>query len=801
VGWALAALALPVCPAPAQPVQPPAGQQAPDPFSPYDGRPVRSVRFEGLSRVSERFARNQIRTAEGQAFDSSVVSADIRRLYALYEFETVEAAVEPNPDGSLDVVYTVRESPIVQDVQVVGNRRIPDDDLAEEVARVNLTAGVPMDRFRIDRARRAIEDLYRDAGYYTARVGVDEAELDHGVVLFRVREGPRVRLMGIRFEGARSFTEKQLRQHVRSKTASLLRKGALDLESLDADVTALVRFYQGEGFLDARADRRLDIAPNGREAIATFLIDEGPRYRLRRVRVERIDGVDRPPLFSAEQAVGLIATKPGDAYANNAGVQASLALLRAYNRLGYVDADVRRQELRDPDEPLVDLVLQVIEGERVRVGEVVVQGNTITRQKVVRRQLRFWPDRPMDVQSITESEQRLQQTRLFARPSPQLPAGGAKITLQPEDPADPGHRDVLVQIRDTETGSIAFIAAVSADAGLIGQISITERNFDLGNLPRRPGELFSRRRWRGAGQTLQIVAAPGTEIRNFGLSFTEPYLFESDLSLGVSGSFRDRIFDEFDERRLRGTLSLGRRFGDRWTSSLTLRTDTVELNDLDPDAARDAFAVADQNTIFGVGVGLVRTTVPPTERVFPTRGSRTELSVEQVFGDFTYNRLNVEHQFFVPVSQDALGRTSVLSFRLSGSWIPQEGDAPIYERFFLGGTSFRGFDFRGVSPRGIANDTGLPGRNPRGGHWAFFAGAELTRPIYQDVIALVGFVDSGTVTDSIGLDDYRLSIGAGLRIKVPALGPVPLAFDFGFPILKEDGDETRLFTFTADIPF
>ena len=759
------------------------------------------MRFEGLGRVSEQFARNQTRTIEGQAFDSSVVSEDIRRLYALYEFETVEASVEPNADGSVDVIYTVREAPIVQDVQVVGNRRIPDSDLADEVARVNLVAGVPMDRFRIDRARRAIEDFYRAAGYYTARVVVDETELDNGIVLFRVREGPRVRLMATRFEGVRSFSEKRLRQQVRTKTASLLRKGALDLDSLDNDVTALVRFYQSEGFLDVRADRRLDVAPNGREAVATFLIDEGPRYRLRQVRVERIDGEAGPPLFSAEQVIGLIATKPGDAYAHNAGVQAAQALLRAYNRLGYVDADVRRQELRDADEPLVDLVLQVTEGQRVRVGEVIVQGNTITRQKVIRRQLRFWPDRPLDVQSIDESERRLQQTRLFARPSPQLPAGGAKITLQPEDPADPGYRDVLVEIQDTETGTISFIAAVSADAGLIGQISITERNFDLGNLPQRPGELFSRRRWRGAGQTLQIIAAPGTQIRNFGINFSEPYLFESDVSLGVAGSFRDRIFDEFDEERLRANLSLGRRFGDRWTSSLSVRTDTVQLQNLDADAARDAFAVADQNTIFGVGFGLTRTTVPPTERIFPTRGARTELSVEQVFGDFTYNRLSLEHQFFVPISQDALGRTSVLSFRFSGQWIPQKGEAPIYERFFLGGTSFRGFDFRGVSPRGIANNTGLPGPNPNGGQWAFFAGAEYTRPLYQNVIALVGFVDSGTVSDSIGLNDYRLSVGGGLRIRVPALGPVPLAFDFGFPILKEPGDETRLFTFTADIPF
>lgn len=778
-------------------------QAAPDTsaFSPYDGRPVVAVRIEGLQRVSDRYARNQLRTVEGQAFSSNAITNDIRRLYSLYEFETVEAAVEPHADGSLTVVFVVKEAPIVQDVQSIGNRRLSDEDLAEEVARVNLIAGVPMDRFRIDRARRAIEELYRSKGYHTVEVLIDEDELANGVVLFRVREGERVRLMATRFEGARSFSEKELRRNVGTKAASLFRKGALDEESLDTDVTSLIRFYQSQGYLDVRVDRRLMFAPNNREAIATFIIDEGPRYRLRAVRTERTDGVDAPLIFSPEQVTGLIPTKPGDAYAVNAGATAVRAVLEAYNRLGYVDAEVDRVELRDPEEPFVDLVIRVSEGERYRVGEVIVQGNTISKQSVIRRHLRFWPDRPLDVQSIDESERRLRLTRLFALPSPGNPAGGVKITMQPEDPAEPNYRDILVEIEDADTGSVTFLAAVSADAGLIGQIAITERNFDIMNPPRGFRDLFTRRGFRGGGQTMQIIVAPGTEIQNYSISLTEPYLFETNTSLSVAGSFRDRIFRDYDEERLRGSIGFGRRFGDRWTANLGLRADNVSLNDLDADAPVDAYAVEDSHGYFGVGLGLTRTTVPPTERYFPTTGSRTELSIEQIFGDFTFTKILGEYQFFLPVQQDALGRTSVLSFRLAAGWIPQSGEAPIYERFFLGGSSFRGFDFRGVSPRAIANDTGMIGSNPNGGEWSFFFGAEYTQPIYQDVLSLVGFVDTGTVTDDIGFDDYRVSVGVGVRVRVPVLGPVPLAFDFGFPVLKQDGDDTRLFTFTADIPF
>lgn len=129
------------------------------------------------------------------------------------------------------------------------------------------------------------------------------------------------------------------------------------------------------------------------------------------------------------------------------------------------------------------------------------------------------------------------------------------------------------------------------------------------------------------------------------------------------------------------------------------------------------------------------------------------------------------------------------------------GDAPTFERYYLGGKSMRGFDFRTVSPRGVRQDNGLPSDDPIGGTWSFFWGAELQQPIYEDTLALAFFLDTGTVADEFTFDDYRVSVGTGLRVYIPLLSPAPLAFDFGFPILKEDTDEKRLFTFDVDLPY
>lgn len=796
-------------PAPSLGAQPAAEQ----PRSAFEGRLVSSVRVEGLSRTPEQLARNQLRVAPGRPFSSQTADEDIRRLYRLGEFSSVDVRVEPQPDGSVAVVYQVEEAPLIVDVQAVGNSQVSDQQIAQAV---DLAAGQPVDEFALDRAVRAIRELYRSRGYFLADVTVDEEELKAGVVLFRIREGVRLRVRSVRFQGARAFSPAQLRRQVTTKVAGLFQQGPLIENTLQSDIAQLTRFYRDAGYLDARVDRDVLISPDGREAIVTFLIDEGPLYTFRSVHLVRADSPaargQAPPtdpessrglVFDAQQVIGLIEMKPGAVYGVGRASQAVRALTEAYWKLGYADVNIISQELRAVDEPRVDLLLVVDEGERFRTGEIVVQGNTLTKQSVILRHVQAQPDRPLDPGALEETRRRLLNTRLFdaVRNPP-------RVTIQPESPRNPGYRDVLVEVTETNTGSVSFGAAVSSDAGLLGSISLTQRNFDITDTPETLEELFAGRAFRGGGQEFNLSASPGTEIQNYAISLSEPRLFETDYSLSLSGFFRTRFFRDHDEDRLGARVSLGRRFGDRWTASLSLRVERVELNDIDADAPVDLFEAAGPDTLIGAGLALTRTTVPPSQRFRPQRGSRTELGVEQIFGDFTFTKIRAEQQFFLPLYEDARGRAGVLSLLASVNYIPQTGEAPLYERFFLGGRTFRGFDFRGVSPRGRRNDTGGPSDEPIGGEWAFFAGLEYEHPLYGEVpgsgdpvIGIVGFLDTGTVTTDPGFEDYRVSVGLGLRLRVPALGPIPLAFDFGFPLAKQDDDDQQIFSFNVDLPF
>lgn len=828
---------------PPAPPEPPAPEEAaPEPAaeSPFQGRPIRRIVLrrpgpavdgvpgpaEPLDPALEQLTRNQIRSQEGAPYDDELVRSDLSRLNRLARFKTIDVGAEILGDGGVALVFTVTPQPIITAVQTVGNRRFSDQDILKDL---DVLVGTPVDNFQLDRACRFIEDKYRSRGYYLAQATVDQAELEtNGAVIFRIREGEQIRVTDIRFEGNASFSAGELEGEIRTRKAWLLGRGLLDDDRLESDVSALVAFYRDRGHLSVRADRVVRPSKDGREASVTFVIDEGPVFLLRRVDVffeDLVESTHRTEAearaaaapgqfvlalgpeeyvvygtgrFTLEQIAGLLEIKPGDVYSVDRVDRSVKAVRDAFGRLGYVDARVERRERRDPDSPSVDILLTVRQGRPFTTGVVEIQGNDITKQNVIRREILVRPERPMDSTAIERTERRLRNLNLFDNRPGQL-----KLTVQPESPEHPGYRDLLVEVKETNTGEFAIGGAVGSDSGVTGRIALTQRNFDVGDFPESWSDLFSGRSFRGAGQTFQIEALPGSEIQTYSIGLSDPALFDSEYSGSATAYYRDRIFRDYDETRFGGRFSLGRRFGERWTASVPIRLESVDLSDIDPDAPTDVFAVQDENSITSIGLALTRQSLD--DRVFATEGTAVRLAAEQVGafgGDFTFTVFSGEAAVFLPLSEDFLGRRTVLTLSNRVSYIPQDRpEVPIYERFYLGGSNFRGFAFRAVAPIGVRNDTGGPSDTTVGGTWLFFLGAEVRRPLFQDFLYGVLFIDSGTVLFEPGFEDYRVSVGAGLRIRIPALSPVPIALDFGVPIKREDTDRKRIFTFSIDLPF
>jgi outer membrane protein insertion porin family len=365
--------------------------------------------------------------------------------------------------------------------------------------------------------------------------------------------------------------------------------------------------------------------------------------------------------------------------------------------------------------------------------------------------------------------------------------------LLPSTTYQPGPRirqaDLVLNGFPARTGRIMLGGAVNSDAGITGQLTIDERNFDICRWPRSFRDMFSGTAFRGAGQTFRIEAAPGSDFQRYTMQFADPNLFGyKPVSMSVSGFLYDRRFNDWDEERIGGRLSFGYRVTPDLSVSAGLSGQNVRITRPRVIGVPQLDDALGDNALYSGEVSLKHDT--RDSPIQASRGHYFDFSYEQVFGSNDYARFELEYRKYWLLSQraDGSGRQTVsYSTKLGFSGT----DTPIFENFFAGGyATIRGFDFRGASP--------VVGGVEVGGRFQWLNTVEYMFPITaDDAFRGVAFVDFGTVEQDIEInkENYRVAPGLGLRVAIPMLGPAPLAFDFAYPVAKADTDQKRVFSF------
>lgn len=748
---------------------------------PTDGMPVSDVRIEGLDTLSEAYVRRIITTLPGQPYSRRQVEEDVRALLRTRKFLNAFAQTDVH-DGRVAITFQVQEKPCLVAVELSGNKRFTNVELYEDTP----VPGTPLDLYATRRAAADMLEKYRRAGYYYATVELDENTLQReGRALYRITEGPRVKVRNVEFEGNRYFGRPRLRMIVESKTYIwLFRTGALDEDQAERDALGLQQFYRDEGFLDARVDYRLDFDPIERADVnLVFVIEEGPRYRVNAINVEGNE------VFPASRIAEVMRLQPGGVLREEARRTDASRIRDLYGEIGYVETGVAIQPEFTEQPDVVNVRVTVVEGNRSRFGRITIRGNQRTRDEVVRRELRFFPGEYYNTVEARAAARRVQETGLFRQGS---------VTIVPLDDVQ-GYREALVTVEETETTQFLVGVGVSTDNGILGSLSIDNRNFDIADWPRSWREFFSARAFRGDGQRLVFQAEPGTEVSRFRIAFTEPYLADKPLRLDTSVYLFQRGREAYDEERLGLTLGLSKRFYggvlDGWAIEGAGRIEAINIDSVDPFAAREIREAKGNHVLTALKAGIVRDTTD--SRILPSEGYRLGFSWEQVGalgGDYSFGKPAISFATYRTVRTDILDRKSILAFRADAAWIVNDG--PVFERYYGGGYgSLRGFSFRGVSPRRGIYD------NPVGGNFIMLAGGEYSFPLYGKTFRGVTFLDMGTVEESFELTGWRASVGFGLRVQVDFFGPVPIVFDFGFPIAQDDDDDMQVFNFAFGASF
>jgi outer membrane protein assembly factor BamA len=356
---------------------------------------------------------------------------------------------------------------------------------------------------------------------------------------------------------------------------------------------------------------------------------------------------------------------------------------------------------------------------------------------------------------------------------------------QLRNPEPPGFVDVDVDVTEAQTGRFMFSVGVNSDSGVIGSIVLEEQNFDITRVPRSWDELKNGG-FRGNGEQFRIEAVPGSQTSRYMVSWTNPYFMGTNYSLGLSAFYYTRIFESYKETRTGGRIQVGRLLTRYLSANAAVRLENVNVSDPQTTTVQDLNDVLGDNLLATVRPSMSWDT--RDSAYMPTEGTYLEGGVEQAFSDFSYTKVELTAKKYFTVHQriDGQGR-HVVSLSGTAGWTSDS--TPLFERFYAGGVqTFRGFRFRGVSPR--------VGSTPIGGMFELLGSTEYVLPITaNENFRFIAFTDYGTVDDKASLDAFRVSVGGGLRITIPAMGPVPIALDWAVPLMKEDRDQTRLFQF------
>jgi outer membrane protein insertion porin family len=711
---------------------------------------IRSIEVKGNQKVETSTIQFYIRNRVGDEFSVTRIREDILRIYRLGFFKDVQVDVEEF-EGGLRVTFIVVEEPFVRDITIAGAQAIKREEIEGKLA---LKANSVLNRNQVRDSLDKIKQLYQEKGYYFADaeavytdVGPEEIDLT-----IRITEGEKILIKRITFVGNRAIEPWELKNVMETKESNLLSfitgTGVYQREMLRNDMRRLEAFYQTRGFLRVEiSEPEVRVDPKAKGIFITIAVKEQDQYHVGRLRVEGDD------LFSAGELKGLMKLQEGEIFDRSQLANDVLRLSDRYTERGYAFADVVPLTNIDQEKRLVNIDVQLDRGPQVRVGRILIVGNEITRDKVIRREVRLNEGDLFDSSKLRRSRQRLGNLGFFE-----------EVKLDTRRRPEEDLVDLEVRVKEQPTGAFTAGAGYSSTQSVIGTASIRQNN------------LF------GRGQRLALTAALSSVSADFTLSFTEPYFLDSQYSLGLEAFNRNFDYDSFDSRETGAGLRFSREIGEYLRIGLGYRYEDIDISDVAEDASQRIKDLAGRSTSSVISPSITWDT---RDNVLnPTRGFHNFLTV-----DFAGGPLGAENQFYKAVGEANWYYPVVgdLVFSARGRLGYADGwggkDLPLLERFFVGtqAVTIRGYRLEDVGPKDINGDA-------IGGNSLILLSGQLRFPITQG-LSLVGFIDAGNLYDKNDFDPTRLRVGIGPGIRfVTPLGP--LALDWGFKLDRKAGEKS-----------
>ena len=693
---------------------------------------IRTITVEGAQRLEPQTILSYIKLREGQPYTQAAADQALKDLYAT---ELLADVSIQNNAGN--VVIQVKENPIINRIILEGNKRIKEDKILPEIKMAPRQI-FTRSKVRADVAR--IIELYKRKGRFAATVEPKMVELEQNRVdiVYEISEGPKSKVRQINIIGNDKFSDGELRSQMVTKQARFTRfmssNTGYDPDRLAFDQQKLRQFYLTEGYADFRVVSAVaELTPDKKDFIITYVVEEGDRYKFGPVNVE-----SQLRDFKSEDLKAKLPMKEGNWYNAKQVEDTVEGLSEAAGSMGYAFADVRPNFRRNKDNLTMSVDFTLAEAPRVYVEKVNINGNTLTQDKVIRREFRIAEGDAFNSVKIKRSTNRIKSLGYFQE----------NFEVEQKEGSAPDRIILEANVQEKPTGELQLSAGFSSLESFILSGSIRQNNF------------------RGRGQTVGLSLNFSRYTKAAQISFVEPYLFDNNVSFGLDIYRRDlNSFNYFGTKRnttyQRSTTGFQARVGVPLTEYLTaIGRYTLNYDDVSLDSSyytdRDTGVRHCDELIAGrylcdslgkdlssmLGVSLVYDT--RDSRYRPTKGHNVTLGFDfaGLGGDVRYGRITGQASKYW-----GLGGGFIFSLAGEGGYIKSfksrggDGvdDVRISDRFFLGEPQIRGFDIRGIGPRVIRwklNDDGTVNTSRSeatddalGGHAYYTARAELEIPL------------------------------------------------------------------------
>lgn len=732
----------------------------PPAFAQLKEKIIKRIEVRGNKRVEKETILFYIKSKKGEEYSSTQINDDIKTIYSLGHFEDIKVELEDYRNG-IKLIYVVKEIPSIREISFVGNKKISTKDIEEKIS---LAKGDFYDKNLVKKTEKQIKNLYEEKGFFFATVRATTRKIDKDQVdlSFKISEKKKVGIKEIRFDGNKAFSSKKLKKQLITKEKGLFSfftdSGIYQKEIIKTDTLRLELFYREYGYINVKVlEPKINIDKKEKAIFITIPIEEGEQYKTGKIEFIGDD------TFPVEEIREKIELKEGDIYNLSKIREGIFDITELYSQMGYAYADVRPDIKVNAQEKKVDIVMQMDKGRKIYIGKITITGNVKTKDKVIRREFRFNEGDLFDSIKLRRSKERIVNTAFFEDVQIQTSRGEEEDTI-----------DINTSIIERPTGSIgAGIGYSSLDNAII-TAQISQDN------------LF------GNGQKIMFSTELSSRRSDFSLSFTEPRLFDREISAGFDLFNLEKDFFSFKSNKQGGGARLGKSFTEYVWGNIGYRYEKIKISGVTPENETN-FLRNEERVTSRIMPSLIRDT---RDNVLnPTKGTREIVSAQYaggIMGGLNFYKLSAEKSYYHPLFWGFVGM-------LHGKVAYAEGYGgdvlPIYERYFLGGPlDLRGFTFRDVGPKDTNGD-------PVGGDKLLLFNVEIQYPFTNSIRGIV-FYDRGNVfgegfdasltKKNYSLADMRHSAGFAVQFYSP-IGPIGIAY--GFKLDRAEGESPAEFHF------